>query len=269
MSRLRVAILDDEPPARQRLEYLLGREADFELAGSFEDPREAVEAIRRDPPDVLLLDVQMPEMDGFEVIAAVGPEQMPVTIFVTAFDQFAMRAFESAAVDYLLKPYDDERFSAALARARAQVRSRELGRIADRLHLLLGSLPMSGSSDRGAPARGGESRFLERIAVDVKGRILVMPAAEIDFILADGPYARLHVGDKVHLIRQTMDVLDEQLDPAAFCRIHRSAIVNLSRIRSLEPMFRGDYEVRLASGAKLRVSRTRRAELARRLGIPL
>ena len=276
MTPLRVLVVDDEPPARQRLESLLRRERDVEVDGSFGDPRDAVAAIRAAPPDLVLLDVQMPELDGFDVVAQVGADRMPVTIFVTAFDRYALRAFEAAAVDYLLKPFDDDRFRESLARARRMVRERELGHLAERMRALLDREPGRGSEAGGARTRApapppAESppRHLERIAVDVRGRLLVLPLRSVDYISADGPYAALHVGGKVHLVRERMDVLAERLDPDRFCRIHRSTIVNMERIASLEPLFRGDHVVLLADGTRLRLSRTRRAELARRLDISL
>ncbi|HEV2131739.1 MAG TPA: LytTR family DNA-binding domain-containing protein, partial [Longimicrobiaceae bacterium] len=263
MRPLRVVIVDDEMAARQRLHDLLDREGGVEVVGSYGDPREAVEAIRKLAPDLVFLDVQMPEMDGLAVVRQVGPERMPPTIFVTAYDRYALNAFELAALDYLLKPFDDERFGQALSRARERSRLRELDRLADQMRTLLGSTAQPEPVPSPADAASG---YMERIAVDAQGKLLVIPVEAIDYISAEGPYAELHVGDKRYLIRERMHALEERLDPRRFCRIHRSTIVNLERIASLEPLFRGDYVIRLSDGTRLRLSRSRREELAERLG---
>lgn len=265
MTPLRVMVVDDELPARQRLADLLAAHPDVVLAGAYASPREAVEQIRRDPPDLVFLDVQMPELSGLEVVERVGPDRMPVTIFVTAYDRYALRAFDLAAVDYLLKPFDDERFEQALARARERIRLREVDQLARQLRTLLAPQPEAAP----APPPPSAAEPLERIAVEVRGQRLVIPTPQIDYIQADEPYAELHVGGKKYLLRERMHGLERQLDPRRFCRIHRSVIVNVERIASLEPLFHGDHAVKLHDGTRLTLSRTRREALAERLGFPI
>lgn len=235
---LRVVIADDEPLARQRIEDLLAKEKGIEIAATAATGDEAVEAIRRVSPDLVFLDVQMPGKTGLEVVEAIGAEQMPLTIFITAYDQYALDAFDIAAVDYLVKPFDDERFAQSLQRARNRLRS----------------LPRQG-------------QYRERIPVESRGQVRVVPVARIDYITASGPYAELHVADKTYAVRQRMQTLEEQLDPAVFFRIHRSAIVRLDRIDTLLHRGGGDYALRLKDGTELDVSRGRREELEQRLGI--
>jgi two-component system LytT family response regulator len=232
---IRTLIVDDEPLARQRIEDLLVKEADIEVVGTASEGDEAIEAIRRLKPDLLFLDVQMPGRTGVEVLEAIGEEAMPVTIFTTAFDRFALKAFDLAAADYLVKPFDDERFAQALRRARQRL----------------------GKSDH----------FLQTFAVESRGQTRAIPAAKVDYITASGPYAELHIGERTFAIREKMQTLEEQLDPEAFFRIHRSAIVRLDRIDALLHAPGGDYAVRLKDGTELSVSRTRRDELAAKLGI--
>ncbi|MEW5929137.1 MAG: LytTR family DNA-binding domain-containing protein [Gemmatimonadota bacterium] len=263
-SQLRVLVVDDEPLGRQRLEDLLAREPGVELVASVGDGRAAVEAVRELRPDLLLLDVQMPGMSGLEVAREVGPEAMPVTVFVTAYDRYALRAFELAALDYLLKPFDDERFAAVFGRAREAVRMRRLGSVADRLVALLhGDVVPAGPSAPPVPP----PEYLERIAVESRGRIRVLPVERIDYVTASGPYAELHVGGETHLIRERMAHLEERLDPRRFFRVHRSAIVQLDRVETVHSRPGGEYTVQLRGGVRLPVSRSRREELARRLGL--
>ncbi|HEV2149573.1 MAG TPA: LytTR family DNA-binding domain-containing protein [Longimicrobiaceae bacterium] len=265
MSPLRVVVVDDEPPARQRLEDLLSGHEDVQLAGSFGDPHRAVQTLLTEPVDLVFLDVQMPGLTGLDVVRLVGPERMPATVFVTAYDRYALQAFDLAALDYLLKPFDDERFEQALARARERLRLREVDDLTRRLRALLDP---SGPTLPAAPMER-EIRHLERIAVEVKGQRLLIPAEQIDYIAADGPYAEIHTSGKTYLLRERMHVLERDLDPRHFVRIHRSTIVNVERIAALEPLFRGDHVVRLRDGTRLKLSRERREELARRLGIPI
>ena len=250
--KLRVLIADDELPARQRIEDLLAKESRVEIVGSAPTGDEAVDIIRRARPDLVFLDVQMPGKTGFEVVDAVGADRMPATIFVTAFDQFALKAFAVAAVDYLLKPFDDERFAHALQRARKSIELKEVGAITRRLLDFL---------------HEERPQFLEQIPVESRGQTRIVPVARIDYITASGPYAELHVGEKTFAVRERMQTLEEQLDPAVFVRVHRSAIVRLDRIETLLHRPGGDYAVRLKSGAEVDVSRARRDELAQRLGI--
>ena len=245
---VRVLIADDELLARQRISDLLAKESDVEVVGTAETGDDAVNAIFELKPDLVFLDVQMPGLTGLQVVDAVGPEQMPATIFVTAYDQFALKAFDRAALDYLVKPFDDERFAQALRRARkmtTQLRS------------------MLEETATQAP----KSEYLERIAVESRGQVRVVPVSKIDYITASGPYAELHVGDRTFAIRERMQTLEERLDPNVFFRIHRSAIVRLDRIDTLTRHPGGDYGVRLKNGVDLSLSRGRREELEQRLGI--
>jgi two-component system, LytTR family, response regulator len=259
---LRVLIADDEPLARQRLEDLLATEEGVEIADSVDNGEDAVEAIRRLEPDLVFLDVQMPGLSGLEVARAVGPEAMPVTILVTAYDEHAVQAFDLAALDYLVKPFDDERFHRALERARRVIGMEEVERMTRRLV----SLIQSGDAPGEETSSTGDSGYLERIPVESRGKMRVVPVEKIDYITASGPYAELHVGDTTHLIRERMQTLEERLDPAEFFRIHRSAIVRLSLVDVLLRAGGGDYRVRLRSGVELSVSRGRREELERRMG---
>ena len=257
---IRVVVADDEPLARQRIEDLLAKEAGVELAAVATNGDEAVETIVHDKPDLVFLDVQMPGRTGLEVVAAVGAEQMPATIFVTAFDQFALKAFDLAAVDYLVKPFDDERFHQALRRARRTIELNEVQQMTQRLAALLQATPPP-TTPEPAP------KYLDRIAVELRGQVRVVPVDRIDYITASGPYAELHVGERVFAVRERMQTLEEQLDPAVFFRIHRSAIVRLDRIDTLLRSSGGDYGVRLKNGVELSVSRTRREELEAKMGV--
>jgi two-component system, LytTR family, response regulator len=257
MTEVRVLIVDDEPLARQRIEDLLAREESLTVAGIASTGTEAVEAIRRLKPDLVFLDVQMPGMTGLQVVDAISAEAMPATIFTTAYDKFALEAFDRAAVDYLVKPFDDERFAQALRRARKSIELEEVGRMTRQLLALV----QSGE----APAAPPKSEYLERISVESRGQLRVVPVSKIDYITASGPYAELHVGDKTFAIRERMQTLEERLDPNVFFRIHRSAIVRLDRIDSMRRAAGGDYAVRLKDGTELSLSRSRREELEQRL----
>ncbi len=265
--KLRVLIADDELLARQRLEDLLAKKDEVELIGMVTNGREAVDAIRSQAPDLVFLDIQMPGLTGVDVVREIGPEAMPATIFVTAYDQYALKAFEVAALDYLLKPFEDERFEQAFARAVKTFTLRQVGGMANRmLALLQGS---QGPAQPAAPAAKTPPAYLERIAVEMRGQMRIVPIKEIDYISASGPYAELHVGEDTYVIRERMQTLEERLDPEAFFRIHRSAIVQLDRIESLLHGVGGDYAVRLKDGRRIKVSRGRREELEQRLGLIL
>ncbi|HEU4643895.1 MAG TPA: response regulator transcription factor, partial [Gemmatimonadaceae bacterium] len=250
---LRVMIVDDEPLARQRLKDLLREEPDVEIVGEAGDGSAAVEGIRRLHPDLVFLDVQMPGKTGLDVAREVGADAMPPTIFVTAYDQYALQAFDLAAVDYLVKPFDDERFEQAFRRARRSIELEEFGRMRAQLLAVLGGGGASGDgtvgggasveNDAAARERGASSRapYLERIAVEMKGKVRVVPVVQIDYITASGPYAELHVGDRRFVIREPMQELEERLDPREFMRIHRSAIVRLELIETLLKGEGGDY----------------------------
>ena len=259
---IRVVIADDEPLAIQRLEDLLAKEDGVEIVATPSNGDDAVDAIRELRPDLVFLDVQMPGRTGVEVVRSVGPDVMPATIFVTAFDRHALDAFELAALDYLVKPFDDERFEQAFRRARRAVELEEVSELRSKLLAVLqGDEPPVTSS-----AAVTESRYLERISVESKGKINFVRVTEIHYIISSGPYAELHVGDKTHLIRESMQNLEAQLDPSEFIRIHRSIIVRTALVETLHKAAGGDYEVQLKGGARLKVSRTRREALEERLG---
>ncbi|HKY41548.1 MAG TPA: LytTR family DNA-binding domain-containing protein [Pyrinomonadaceae bacterium] len=258
-AKIKTLIIDDEPLARRNLRLLLEKDPQIEILEECRNGREAVKAINALSPDLIFLDIQMPEMDGFDVLARVGPEHIQAIIFVTAFDQYALKAFDVHALDYLLKPFDDERFAHALNRAKSQIEAREIDRLSKRLLALLEER----ESERKRPRQ--ETNYLTRVMIKVSGRVTLLKVDEIDFIEADGNYAKLHVGRKAHLLREKMHDLEERLDPAKFVRIHRSVIVNLDRIKEMHPHFNGDYIVVLEDGRKLRLSRTRRENLEARL----
>jgi len=262
---LRVLIADDEPLGRERIEALLAAHDDVEVVAAVDDGAKAVESIRTLRPDVAFLDFQMPGRTGFDVVREVGPAQMPATIFVTAYDQHALGAFELHALDYLVKPFDDERFEEALRRARRAVELEEVDRLRGQLLAALqggGAVPTPM-----APPIQAKSDYLERIPVESKGKVRVVPVAEIDYIVAAGVYAELHVGDRRYIVRESMQTLEERLDPNVFMRIHRSAIVRIALVDVFLRGEGGDYEVQLKNGTRLRVSRARREALEQRLGL--
>jgi two-component system LytT family response regulator len=264
---IRVLIVDDEPLARQRLEDLLGAESGVEIVASVDNGEAAVDAVRSLHPDIAFLDVQMPGKTGIDVVREVGPDAMPLTIFVTAYDRYALQAFDLAAVDYLVKPFDDERFEQAFQRARRYVELQEMGELRERLLAVLDGGSRSGApSTPPAPASGG-SPYLERIAVEMRGKVRVVPVSQIEYITASGPYVELHTSERAYLIREAIHTLEEKLDPNRFLRIHRSIIVRVDLIDTFHRGAGGDYEVQLKGGARLRVSRSRREELERRLGV--
>jgi two-component system LytT family response regulator len=245
--KIRALIVEDEPLARERLRSLLENERDVEVIAEAGDGRSGVERIRSLDPDLVFLDVNMPELDGFGVIEEVGVEAMPPVIFVTAYDQFAVQAFDAHALDYLLKPFDEERFRAAVDRARQALRRQHAGSLDRRLTDLLEDLR--------------RPRHLERLAVKSGGKIIFIRTDDIEWITAEGNYARLHAGNRSHLMRETMSSLESKLDPTRFIRIHRSTIVNTDAIAELEPLFQGDYVVILRNGTRLTSSRGYRTNL--------
>jgi two-component system, LytTR family, response regulator len=259
---LRVLIVDDEPLGRQRIEDLLRREESVDIVGMVGDGKAAVDAIRSLRPDLVFLDVQMPRINGLEVVRTIGVDAMPTTIFVTAYDTHALEAFELAALDYLVKPFDDERFEQAFRRARRHAAAEDSTALRNRLLAVLREPTSTPSVE---PQSGQPAHYLERIAVESRGKVRYVQASDVDYILADGPYAELYVGDRRHLIRESMQTLEDRLDPSRFMRVHRSAIVRLDAVELLHKGAGGDYEVQLKNGARLRVSRSRREELERRL----
>jgi two-component system LytT family response regulator len=247
--KIRAVIVDDEPLARDRVRMLLAGVDDIAVVGEFGDGRSAANGILDLRPDLLFLDVQMPEVDGFGVLHLVGAEQMPVTVFVTAYDQYALKAFDVSAVDYLLKPFDRERFLRALARARKQIPS------ADSQARLLSLLQ-----------NVNKNAVQERLVIKSAGRISFLKTDEVDWIEAAGNYVRLHVARESHMLRETMSAIEGKLDPGKFVRIHRGAVVNLERIKDLQPLFHGDHQVTLRDGSRLTLSRSYRENLERVLG---
>ena len=247
---MRALVIDDEPLARRSVRRFLKAHADVELIGEYGDGESAVAAILTKLPDLVFLDVQMPEMDGFEVLRRIGADRMPVTIFVTAYDRYALRAFDENAVDYLLKPFGKERFERALIRARERI----AGNLnCDEVRRVVASLEQI---QRGA----------ERIAITENGRIHFVKARDIDWIGAEGNYACLHVGIREYELRETLTSLERRLNPLDFLRIHRSTIVNVHRIKEIQRWFRGHHLVLLENGEELRMSRYQ-PEIDRRLGL--
>ncbi len=237
-AKIRTLIVDDEPLARSNLTVLLRADPEVEIVGECGSGMEGLEQIRSQKPDLVFLDVQMPECDGFDVLELLGAGLPEAVVFVTAFDQYALRAFEAGALDYLLKPFDNARFERALGRAK----------------------------DRIGHAKNGAQRN-DRLVIKSVGQVLFLKLSDIDWIEAADYYACLHVGAQSHLLRRSMNDLDRELDPALFCRIHRSTIVNLERVRGLKSSEDGEQEVLLENGTRLRLSRSYRKQLQTRLGV--
>jgi two-component system, LytTR family, response regulator len=270
---LRVIVVDDEPIGLKRLVRLASKEPRVELVGTATDGAEAVTAIRALQPDLVFLDIQMPTMTGLEVVQAIGADAMPATIFVTAYDQHAVEAFELAAVDYLVKPYDDERFEQAFRRARRMIENEGRTRVLDQLLAVLhggGSVvtdaPATVTPDSPTGPTPAPKQPLVRIAVQMRGKLTVVQVAQIECITASGPYCELHVRGQRHLVRETIQALEDQLDPQRFLRIHRSAIVRMDLVETLVRTGSGDYEVLLKGGTRLPIGRSRRNAVQRRLG---
>ncbi|MCC6368192.1 MAG: response regulator transcription factor [Bryobacterales bacterium] len=251
--RWRALIVDDEPLVRGRIRSLLQSAGDFEIAGECGDGRGALEAIEGDRVDLVLLDIQMPELDGFAALELVDPRRRPVVIFVTAYDEYALRAFEAHDIDYLLKPFDRHRFEQALDRARRVLSAEDRHQQDSQLKALLD----------GYHAR---KRYVTRFPVKQNGRILFLKAEEIDYVEAAGKYVCLHVRGESHVLRDKLSGVEARLDPERFVRIHRSTIVNVERIQELRPCFHGDYQVLLHDGTELMLSRGRREQLEKVLG---
>jgi two-component system LytT family response regulator len=245
---IRAAIVDDEPLARKRIRSLLDEAGDVEVIAECANGREAIASIEESPPELLFLDIQMPEVNGFDVLEAIGVGHVPVVIFVTAYDEFALRAFESHALDYLLKPFDDERFEATLNRARERIRQQQQGDLDRRLLALL----QEARGDRG---------YLQRLVVPSGNRRVFIRTEQIDWIEAERNYVRLHVGSRAYLLRENLSRMAAALDPATFCRIHRSTIVNIDRIEAVESLVHGEYLVVLHDGTRLTSGRRYRRNL--------
>jgi two-component system LytT family response regulator len=254
---LRVLIVDDERLAREKLRRFLAQEKAVRIVGEAANGSEAVARIREERPDVVFLDVQMPGMDGFAVIEDLSGEPLPAVVFVTAHDEYAIRAFQVEAIDYLLKPFDRARLRSTLERARRQI-GREPGELVEKLRRLFGP---------GAGADAATARPLRRIAIRSGGRIQSLKVDEVSWFEAADNYLRVHAGKSVHLVRETLSELERRLDPEAFIRIHRSAIVRIESIREVESLFHGDYEAVLRSGERLPVGRRYRERLLETLGL--
>ena len=253
--KIKTLIVDDEPLARRSLRLLLEDDHDIEIVAEAASGREALALIQKHSPDLVFLDIQMPELDGFGVLESIEAEQLPAIVFVTAFDQYALRAFEFHALDYLLKPFDDARFEKALRQAKLQVEQRALNDLSQRLVALLAG------RDTGAPEHAARPQYLSRLLIKSAGRVFFLKADDIDYVRAEDYYVKLHVGRKAHLLRETMNEMEAKLDPAKFLRIHRSTIVNIERIRELQQHFNGEYIVLLHDGTELTLSRSRREQL--------
>lgn len=259
MKTVRALIVDDEPVARRGLRRQLQTEPGVEIVGECADGREAVAAILKLKPDLVFLDVQMPLLNGFEVVESVGPAHLPSVVFVTAHDEHAIRAFEVNALDYLLKPFDRERLQKALQRARAYVgNDAETKRLEERLSDLLRGLEELKAVD-------GAKNYLERIVVKESGRVFFLGVSEIDWLCAHGNYLQIHAGGATHLLRETVDAIESKLDPREFLRLRRSTIVRIERIRELHPLFNGEYAVVLKDNTRLTSSRRYRRNLDRLL----
>ena len=248
-AKFRAVIIDDEPAARRGVRLLLERDPAIEIAGEAADGLAGAELIQRCRPDLAFVDVQMPSCDGFDMLRRLEGVPAPAVVFVTAYDEHALRAFEVNAVDYLLKPYDDERFTAAVQRAKEEVRRQRGDAINARLAQLLAYLQQGGIERAEAEAAP------DRILVKSSGEIFFLKAEEIDWIEAEGDYMKFHVAGRTHLMRETMARLEARLNPKRFVRIHRSTIVNIDRLRKLSPSFAGEYAVVLQDGTKLKLSR--------------
>ena len=255
-ARIRVLIVDDEPLARERISDLLTSDPQIDIVGECSNGAEAINSVQKLAPDLLLLDIEMPEKDGFAVLEAIPPDQMPAVIFITAYDQYAVRAFEVYALDYLLKPFDRERFERALDRAKAQVLGERNGDVSLRILAALDEIKT-------------RHVYLERLVIKTNGHVFFLKTDEIDWIEAEGNYVRLHTSKESYLLRDTISALEAQLDPKRFLRVHRSAIVNIDRVQEMQPWFHGEYRIILKGGAQLTLSRSYREKLHELLGRPL
>lgn len=265
MSAIRVVVVDDEPLARRRIVRLLEDREGFELAGEFDSGRKAALAIPEIDPDLLFLDVQMPEMGGFEVLASLSRSRPPVVIFVTAYNDYAVRAFEVHALDYIMKPFDDDRFDDALLHARAQLRMESSDSLRRRLDAVMRTLHGSGAIPLENAPRPA-ARYIERLVVRSHDHAWFIRAGDIQWIEAADYNVRIHTAEQTYTTRETLSGLAEQLDPRRFVRVHRSTIVNLDHVREVQPYFHGAYILVLQDGTELRLSRARRHALEEALG---
>lgn len=253
MTKIRAAIVDDEPFARERVRRLLAQDNDVEIVGEAANGAEVVRLVREGKPNLMFLDVQMPGANGFDALAELAPEETPIVIFLTAFDSYAVRAFESAALDYILKPFDEERFRKSLNRAKTQLRRETEIAAKD------GDPPAPAVSE----AFGVKDGFLERVLVKRGGRVYFFKTDEIEWIEAYGNYVRLHFENATYLLRETIINFETKLDPQKFVRVHRSGLVNLERVREMQPIFGGRAKLILASGGELTASRRYNRKLSK------
>lgn len=256
IAKLKAVVADDEPLARKLIRRFLKQEPDVELVGECGDGKETVAMIRKTKPDLLFLDVQMPELDGFAVLEAIGTAEMPHVIFTTAYESYAIRAFELHALDYLLKPFDHLRFKAAMQHARARIHAGQSGEEGFQFGSLLETIK-------------AQQQHLDRLIIKADGRITFLNTHDIEWIEADDKYVYLHTAKGKSMVRQTLSSMEAQLDPQRFRRIHRSAIVNVERIKELQPLFSGEHSVLLENGTKLTLSRNYKDKLFALLGKPL
>ena len=259
MTSIRAVVVDDEKPARVRLTELLEREPDVELVGTASDGREALDIIRRARPELLFLDVQMPQLDGFGVLQQLAPDELPITILVTAYDKYAIQAFDAHAIDYLLKPFSDQRFDDALGRARKYLASADVRAQTDQL-------TAAAEERRNVDTRSG---YLERLVLKSNGCVTFLDVNDVDWIEAAGVYIYLHAGPTSHLYRSSITQLLQRLDPRRFVRIHRSTAVNTLRIRELRSLSHGDFTLVLKNGAELTLSRAYRRQVEAWLRQPI
>jgi len=253
---IRTLIVDDESLARERIRNMLASDLQIEVIAECGNGRDAIEIIQTHSPDLVFLDVEMPGIDGFGVLEALPRDRIPTIVFVTAYDQYAVRAFEVYALDYLLKPFDQERFDKSLDRAKLQLSSQRSDALNERILNVLEEI-------KTRPVH------LERLVIKMNGHVFFIKADEIDWLEAEGNYVRLHAGKESYLLRDTISALESQLDPKRFIRVHRSAIVNIDRITELQPWFHGEYRIILSEGVQLTLSRTYREKLHDLLGRPL
>ena len=270
--KIRVLIVDDEPHAREGITIRLREYAGIEIVGECSSGRAAVEAINDMRPDLLFLDIQMPEMNGFEVLEKITADPVPIVVFVTAYDDYAIKAFEYHALDYLLKPISEDRFRESMETALSEVKHRHLQSYANRLHAVVRQyldLAEGGTAAEPEPSAGEGTRWLSRLVIKSKEHFSVIPVHEIDWIESAGDYVYVHANAQKHIFRESLTSLARNLDPRKFARIHRSAIVNVEKVKSLRPNEHGDFDVFLESGAKLKLSRSYRANFQTSIGTSL
>lgn len=241
--KIRTLIVDDMPLARERIGMLLGADPEIEIVGGCADGDEAVAAVENLKPDLVFLDVQMPGLDGFGVVEKIGVEKMPTVIFVTAFDEFAIKAFEVSALDYLLKPFEEEQLTRAVNRAKREIQKSRASDLNNHLRQLLEAVKP-------------EAKYLKRLVVKSAAQTILVQTEDIDWIGASGNYLELHVGKEIHLVRERISRMEQKLDPEKFVRVHRSTIVNLDRIKTLHHIFNGDHVIILRDDTELNMSRS-------------